>query len=696
MAQRPDNGQWLLTLVKHHIIEDFGTAEAIVAELDVIVNQHLTLPSPGEYRNFVAQVHLKRSGIQEREYFSSMLGDFDEPSIPFGIWQEIENIPSEKTYAKFEIDRIETLRIRRIARMLGVSTATLFHAAWGLVVAKATNRNDVVFGTVLSSRFGEASATGRALGLFVNTLPIRVKLKNHSASEIVRSTNTTLAELLKFTQTPLSLSQRESAVPSSTPLFSSIFNYRRASPGQSMAWNGISVLDAEEHTDFPITISIDESHDQFTIHAHTDKRVGSRRAIEFLRSSIDAILTSVEAKNHSPLLSLSAIPDGEISKIIGEFSEIDKQIDSNLLIHRKFEEIVMAFPEAMAINDGSIVITYSELNNWANALVRVLLEHGAKNEQYIPIFASRSPEMIVAQLAVLKLGAAYVPIDPSQPEERTSYIIRDCGAKFIIVKSDESIHEVDGRVTICVPQNPSEIFTSFASDDDTGEAGIGERPAYVMYTSGSTGEPKGVIVPHRSIARLVLGGDYFSLSVGDRVIHASNPAFDASTFEIWAPLLNGATISIVSQTLLLDVKKFGEFIAANEISALWLTVGLFNRYVDQLAPFFGMLKYLIIGGDALDPRQVRKALSFPPMFFLNGYGPTEGTTFSSTFQIRDVSDGIRNIPIGRPIANTRLYILDAYRQPVPIGVPGELYIGGAGVARGYLNRPELTAERFIA
>ena len=223
-----------------------------------------------------------------------------------------------------------------------------------------------------------------------------------------------------------------------------------------------------------------------------------------------------------------------------------------------------------------------------------------------------------------------------------------------------------------------------------------ESTAYVMYTSGSTGQPKGVLVPHRAISRLMLNNDYARFEPTDRVAFASNPAFDATTLEVWAPLLNGGRIVVLDQSTILDPAAFGRALIRNGVTVLWLSVGLFNEYADVLSNEFRSLRYLMTGGDALDPKVIARVLHHsPPQHLLNGYGPTETTTFATTHEIHEVPENARSIPIGRPIGNTRIYIFDRHRQPVPIGVTGELYIAGTGVAQGYLNRLDLTAERFV-
>ncbi|NRP75842.1 Gramicidin S synthase 2 [Ensifer psoraleae] len=221
--------------------------------------------------------------------------------------------------------------------------------------------------------------------------------------------------------------------------------------------------------------------------------------------------------------------------------------------------------------------------------------------------------------------------------------------------------------------------------------------AYVMYTSGSTGLVKGVVVPHRAVNRLVINNGYLTIDGGDRVAWAGNPAFDASTFEVWAPLLNGGCIVVMSATTVLDAASFSKTLEHHAVTSLFLTTALFNQYTSSIAPTLAQLKYLLCGGERSDPSAFLRLLREEgPVRLIHCYGPTETTTFAAAYTVGAMQEKAPSIPIGRPIANTRIYLLDAHGQPVPFGAVGELYIGGAGVARGYLNRPELTAERFLA
>ena len=360
-------------------------------------------------------------------------------------------------------------------------------------------------------------------------------------------------------------------------------------------------------------------------------------------------------------------------------------------MHELFEEQVARTPDAVAVVCEDEELSYGGLNRRANQLAHYLRKMGVGTGDTVAVLLERSIDLVVAEIAVLKCSAAYVPIDPAYSEERKAFLISDCEARAVLVCEETALPGglSAARVNIDKLILDEEATTDLYTPLD------GEALAYIMYTSGSTGQPKGVMVPHRGITRLIWNNNYAQFSKEDRVAFGVNPSFDVSTLEVWAPLLNGGCIVVIRQKTLLDPVGFGRMLEQQAVTILWLTVGLFNQYAHILQKQFAGLRYLMSGGDILDPAVVARVLSsHAPQHLLNGYGPTESTTFTTTYEIASVREG-SSIPIGRPISNTQVYILDAQREPVPIGVVGELYVGGAGVALGYLNRPELTAEKFV-
>jgi amino acid adenylation domain-containing protein len=298
-------------------------------------------------------------------------------------------------------------------------------------------------------------------------------------------------------------------------------------------------------------------------------------------------------------------------------------------------------------------------------------------------------------LGILKAGGAYVPLDPAYPQERLSFMLSD--AQVSVLLTQEALMGGLSHLqvkTICLDADWEAIAVE--SKESLSSPVDGDSLAYVIYTSGSTGQPKGVMVTHRAVNRLVLNTNYVQLTSGDRIAQASNASFDAATFEIWGALLNGAILVGVPHHVVLSLQEFAVYIREHGISVLFLTTALFNQIASFVPQAFGSLRYLLFGGEAVDPRWVREVLqNGAPENLLHVYGPTENTTYSSWFLVEKVEETAISIPIGRPIANTQIYVLDRNLQPVPVGVPGELHVGGDGLARGYLNRLELTQEKFV-
>ncbi|MDB6056410.1 MAG: hypothetical protein JWO95_254, partial [Verrucomicrobiales bacterium] len=329
-------------------------------------------------------------------------------------------------------------------------------------------------------------------------------------------------------------------------------------------------------------------------------------------------------------------------------------------------------------------------------LANYLRKRGVDRGTLVPICMDRSLEMIIGTLAILKAGGAYVPLEPMTPAERLRLMLADIDSPVFLTRSRDAfaftsldlgskVVEFERELESINQESPSPFSTKVSGDD----------PAYVMFTSGSTGKPKGVIVPHRAINRLTVNADYVPFDETCRMAHVSNVAFDAATFEIWGPLLNGGRLINIPKEIVLSPQDFARELRRREITTMFMTVALFNQIASEIPDAFATMRDLMVGGDALEPKWINEVLQHgPPKRLLNGYGPTETTTFAAWHEVKKVVDG-KSVPIGRPVANTHLYILDKTMQPIPVGIAGELYIGGPGLALGYLNSPESTTQRFV-
>ena len=677
-AEQP--GGYVGILLLHHILLDHTALQVLVEEMSAsLAGTGAQLPDAVQYRNYVAQARLGVTQAQHEAFFSDMLGDIDEPTLAFGL-QDVNGDGSGIVEAHLPLEPALSHGLREQARQLGVSTASLVHLAWAQVLAQVSGQQEVVFGTVLLGRMQGGEGADRALGMFINTLPLRVSLGAVSVQAGVRATHARLAQLLGHEHASLSLAQRCSGVPGSLPLFSTLLNYRHSAPGEApgdspFAASGIEILSSEERSNYPLVLNVDDLGSGFALTVQGVASVDVQRVGSYMLTALGHLVSALQQAPTTPLQAVSILPAGERHQLLVDFNATAREYPSQLTVHQLFEAQALARPEAVAAVHGALSLSYRDLNRRANRLAHHLINQGVQPGESVAIALPRSLDLLVCQLAILKCAAVYVPLDVNAPVERQAYIVQDSGAHRVLNTL------ADLNLDAQSPRNPDLAQSS-------------QSVAYIMYTSGSTGAPKGVQVPHRAISRLVLNNGYADFNERDRVAFASNPAFDASTLDVWAPLLNGGCVVVVEHAVLLSQAAFASLLQEQAVSVLWMTAGLFHQYADALLPVFRQLRYLIVGGDVLDPQVIGRVLKHgKPQHLLNGYGPTEATTFSTTFEITALGEG--GIPIGRPIANAQAYVLDARQQPLPLGVVGELYIGGAGVAKGYLNQPQLTAEKFI-
>ncbi|MFN6584583.1 MAG: non-ribosomal peptide synthetase [Aulosira sp. ZfuVER01] len=387
--------------------------------------------------------------------------------------------------------------------------------------------------------------------------------------------------------------------------------------------------------------------------------------------------------------------ESEQWQLLDKWNHTQTDYPRQACIHQLFEAQVEKTPDSIALVFENQQITYRDLNSRANQLAQYLQTLGVGAEVLVGICVERSVEMVVGLLAILKAGGAYVPLDPGYPQERLAFMLSDTNVSVLLTQKELvaklPIHTAS---VICldtdwnaIAQNNQENLNTHITADNL---------AYVMYTSGSTGKPKGVCVIHRGVVRLVKETNYAQLTAEEVILQLAPISFDASTLEIWGCLLNGGKL-VICPPHTPSLEELGQIIQQNQVTTLWLTAGLFHLIVDEKIDALKSLRQLLAGGDVLSVPHVQKFLqTVKNCQLINGYGPTENTTFTCCYSITAPLQPGVSIPIGRPIANTQVYILDENLQQVAIAEVGELYIGGDGLARGYLNRPDLTAEKFIS
>ncbi|MFE9880903.1 amino acid adenylation domain-containing protein [Streptomyces sp. NPDC005784] len=386
------------------------------------------------------------------------------------------------------------------------------------------------------------------------------------------------------------------------------------------------------------------------------------------------------------------LAEGERDRVVGAFNDTARPYPDTATIHGLFMEQARLTPGAMALSWRTEKLTYRQLDLLSDELARRVVASGAAPGDRVALRSGRTPDFVVGALGILKAGCAYLPLEPDYPAERAAWLLADSSVRVLVATGELPVDlTFDG--TVLAPR--SGVADENATSDAVAHPVAAHDLAYVCYTSGTTGKPKGVEVVHRNVVRLVKGADYVRFGPDVRILPTGSIVFDANTFEMWGALLNGGSLRLVDSDVVLDAPSLGRELAEHGITTMWLTSPLFNQLAEQDASIFRPLRELVVGGDALSSVHIGKVMAAcPDVALVNGYGPTENTTFSVTHRL-DRSD-LGRIPIGRPITNSTAYVLDERGRPCPVGVPGELCLGGAGVARGYLGRPELTAERFVA
>jgi amino acid adenylation domain-containing protein len=599
-------------------------------------------------------------------FFSNKLADLTEPTIPFGL-ADIQAEGSEsESVEPLELELAHQLRIQ--ARRLGITETMLFHAAWSLVVARTSGRDDVVFGS--------------------NMLPLRLKLRDLTAQELVESVQRELTDLLTHVQASPALAQRCSGVPESTPLFSAVLSYRCNPPK------------GKERANRPITMIVDDLDERIVLTAQTDKRIDAQRIVRYMHIALHSLVRALEQTPQIPALSLSILPESERHAVIERFNATRTPYPREKLTHQLFETQVERTPLALAVVCRDQSLTYTVLNQKANQLARYLRDKGIGPDQLAGLYIERSLEMVIGLLGILKAGGAYLPLEPSYPRERLTYMLQDASPKVLLTQA---------RLTKSLPETPAERILldddwstiaqqSTANLDAPSLELDPHHLAYVIYTSGSTGRPKGVMIEHAGLLNyLQWATRTYPIEDGEGSPVTSPLGFDATITSLYTPLLCGRAVFLVNPgEELEDLEKL------LRQSRSWSLVKISPAHLSLLGQNWPertpcAVRAFIIGGEALPPATVELWQKIAPQVrLINEYGPTETVVGCSIYEVPPHAPRMTQIPIGRPIANTQIYVLSPQGQPLPIGIPGEIHIGGAGVARGYLNRPEQTAKRFIS
>ncbi len=613
--------------------------------------------------------------------------------------------------------RVPPEAARRLRELARGERATLFMAllaAFDALLHRMTGSGDLVVGSPVAGRV-RPEIEG-LIGFFVNTLPLRVGLDGReSFRELVGRARDATLDAFEHEDVPfekLVEELRPRRNPAHTPVFQVVLALQNTPMGRQelpgVAFEPLPVTSGTakfdlmlaflERPDGALAGGLEYNRDLFD-------PTTARRLVDHLGNLVAAAAAAPE----TPVSRLPLLGAGERRQLLGEWNDTARGQPGRFAVEELFAAQAAGTPDAVAVTCGGSALSYRELARRAGALAGRLRAAGVGAETRVGLCVERSLALPVALLAVLEAGGAYVPLDPGYPEERLAFMLEDAGLAVLVGPAELlAALPATGLPAVAIgAEGRAEADAPGAEAPEPGAAapapGGGERLAYVMYTSGSTGRPNGVAVAHRGIVRLVRETGYAELGPGETFLQLAPISFDAATLEVWGPLVNGARLAIFPPGVP-SLAELGRTLAAERVTALWLTAGLFHQVVEDGPGVLAGLRQLLAGGDVVAPAAVARVLrEVPGCRVTNGYGPTENTTFTTTHGMtaaaadgwgRPLPAAPRSIPIGRPIANTRVQVLDRGLEPVPIGVAGELWTAGAGLARGYWGRPRLTAERF--
>ncbi|GAA4791365.1 non-ribosomal peptide synthase/polyketide synthase [Streptomyces ziwulingensis] len=688
----------------HHLLLDGWSAAQVFDEVceryaALTAGRLARVPARAPFGDYLRWLTRQDTGRAEQYWRRALAGFPVATGLPRDRRPAEAHRGSSSGSVRMTLDAGVSARLRETAQRAGLTVNTVLQGAWALLLSRYGGGADVVFGTTVSGRPADLPGVTSMVGLFINTLPTRARIDaDRPLLDFLAELQAAQSESRRHDFVSLAQLQTWSEVPGGTPLFDSIVVFENYPfDADALARHGLAMEQERdvEPTNYPLSVVVAPG-DTLTVTLDYDPAAFDAATVEGVGASLRTLLTEMATAPDRTLAELPLLSDEAGRRLVDRFSGPVTTAPSRTL-PEAFRAQVARTPDAPAVLGGTGHLTYRQLDARANRLARLLIEAGAGPERFVALALPRTPDLIVALLAVLKSGAAYLPVDPGHPAERLAFLFDDVRPEAVVTGAGPAERLPDGPFTRITLDDPAcaarlaALSDAEVTDDERRTALLPEHPAYVIHTSGSTGRPKGVVVAQASVLALT---DWAAAEFGgrglDHVVASTSLNFDVSVFEIFSPLLSGGRVEIVRDLLAL-AERDGPW-RAGLLSAVPSALGrlLAEDTVHVTADT------VVLAGEALPARTVRQVrAAVPGCRVLNIYGPTEATVYATAFTC-DPAEPDRLPPIGRPVGGARAYVLDARLRPVPAGAPGELYLAGTGVARGYLDRPGLTASRFLA
>ncbi|WP_024120185.1 surfactin non-ribosomal peptide synthetase SrfAC [Bacillus halotolerans] len=698
--KKADNSfEWVWSY--HHIILDGWCFGIVVQDLFKVYNalreqKPYSLPPVKPYKEYIKWLE-KQDKQASLRYWREYLEDF-EGQATFAEQRKKQKEGYEPKELLFSLPEAETKAFTELAKSQHTTLSTALQAVWSVLISRYQRSDDLAFGTVVSGRPAEIKGVEHMVGLFINVVPRRVKLaENMTFNGLLKQLQEQSLESEPHQYVPLYDIQSQANQPKLIDHIIVFENYPlQDASNEESGQNGFDMEDVHvfEKSNYDLNLMASPG-DEMLIKLAYNENVFDEAFMLRLKSQLLTAIQQLIQHPDQPVSTIDFIDEKEKEYLLNGLNPAPQTCEPKPLTDW-FKEAVDVNPSAPALTFAGRTLSYHELDEETNRLARLLQKQGAGKGSVVALYTKRSLELVIGILGVLKAGAAYVPVDPKLPDDRISYMLTDSGAACLLTHQEmkEQASQLPFTGQTLIIDDPIR-FEEEASDPETAIAP--DDAAYIMYTSGTTGKPKGNITTHANIQGLVKHVDYMTFSEKDTFLSVSNYAFDAFTFDFYASILNGARLIIADENTLLDTDRLTSLIRQENVSVMFATTALFNLLTDAGEDWLKGLRCVLFGGERASVPHVRKAMRIMgPGKLINCYGPTEGTVFATAHVVHEIPESISSLPIGKPISNASIYILNESNQLQPFGAVGELCISGMGVSKGYVNRDELTKQKFTA